>query len=80
VKRIPPSAIGLDLTYAAKYSRLCSWRHVLFHGHAAGTLWETNDAKGGMRYAFPPYGLQPDGVGFRFLCLRHTKNLIAKKI
>jgi hypothetical protein len=28
-----------------------------FTGHAAGTLWETNDPKGGMRYAFPPYGL-----------------------
>ena len=25
------------LTYAAIYSRLCSWRHVLLHGHAAGT-------------------------------------------
>jgi hypothetical protein len=29
---------------------------MLFSWSRGWTLWKTNDAKGGMRYAFPPYG------------------------
>jgi hypothetical protein len=29
--------------------------------------WRWNDAKGGMRFAFPPYGLRATGYGLREL-------------
>ena len=57
VKRIPPSAIGLDLTCAAiDFSSSGTFFFTVMLLERLGKLMML--IKGGMRYAFPPYVLK----------------------